>query len=115
MTASAESLLDALLAELRSTVPSVKEVSRGLLAFDDGIQGPFVTVRYEPIAGLRTLQTHLFRIDERILTHLTGSVADRDADKLELELVPMMKSFRPEPLHGVGTSKSSAGASEDNP
>lgn len=90
----AESALEAMMAELRSTAPAAKELGRGTLVFDDGTQGPFVTLRVEVGPGLRALQLHAFRVDRGTLTHLTASVSDRDAEKLD-NLTTIVKSFRP--------------------
>lgn len=83
-------------AAFASAVPGgAKRIDEGAVVFSDGVEGAFVTLSFQVMAGRGVLQRHLFRIEDGRLTRLTATVAEWQLSRLE-EINPILISYRSE-------------------
>jgi hypothetical protein len=73
---------------------AMKKVGEGPLAFADGGSGVHAIVTYD-IEGRSVAQCHAFRIDDRVVTHLTATVEAFELDRITEDLIPILSTFRP--------------------
>ncbi len=89
-----EAARDAFVEAFSAGVPGVKRLDEGAVVFADGAAGASITLSFQVRPGLGVLQRHLFRIEEGVLTQITGTVAEWQRARLDQELQPILTSFR---------------------
>ena len=91
---SATEALDGFLASLTEQTPGLTLQKRTDVRFADGAPGVQATVSFEPLPGLRTIQVHATRKWRGTLVHLVATLAERDREAHEAEVLAILASYR---------------------
>jgi hypothetical protein len=92
---SADEALEVFLKHFAEYASGLKRSDAIDVKFDDGTAGRSATLSYEAEPGVRVAQRHVYRMDGEVVTHLTASILERDADRLGADLWALMKTFHP--------------------
>ena len=74
---------------------SARKLADAAFVFDDGVSGRCTLVQVDVDDGMTWLQSHIYRVDEGIITHLTLSVIAAQSARLEGDLRLVAASYSP--------------------
>jgi hypothetical protein len=89
---TAEQALAEFLSAFGKQASGLETLERGTTVFDDGASGVHALIAFDGDAG-RVAQLHVYRADGGLVTHLTATIQQREANRIEAELHPMLRRF----------------------
>ncbi len=76
-------------------IPGLELHERDAVAFADGGAGDYQVLSFDAKPNVRLAQSHVFRLDDDVLTQIVITVAERRIAELRGPLLELAQSFRP--------------------